>query len=196
MVKAVRLTRICVECGRLYTFSLDQIRRAVFPQCKVCKGLLDAPQDSAWYAKPKKPRASSQRPTPTLPPYLHPPTYEEYLHSELWHCLRNTVLNRDHYRCRICHKPASQVHHLDYSHTTMAGTRLHRLVAICHPCHKRISFDAQGRKRSTSAANRTFRNLVRKQRSSPRTTPWHQPSARTRNRQVKNVVGQSLLTCH
>jgi 5-methylcytosine-specific restriction endonuclease McrA len=64
--------------------------------------------------------------------------YEEYLSSDQWAIKRKAVLNRDDHLCQAClHRPATQAHHLSYKH--VFDEPLFDLVAVCIPCHKKIT---------------------------------------------------------
>lgn len=67
--------------------------------------------------------------------------YYDYLETETWARRRKFVLERDEYRCQAqldgCLGRATQVHHLTYDHR--GNEPLFDLVAICRPCHERIT---------------------------------------------------------
>jgi len=71
---------------------------------------------------------------------------EDYLHSPFWFVIRNIVLFRDSFLCRICNKQATTVHHLYYGPDVLYGRDLAALVSLCEPCHKKIEFDSTGGK--------------------------------------------------
>ena len=48
--------------------------------------------------------------------------------------LRARVLRRDRGRCRKCHAPATEVHHVKPLHLG-GDNRMSNLVALCHACH-------------------------------------------------------------
>lgn len=79
--------------------------------------------------------------------------YKHYLNSSLWRSIRNKVMQRDKYTCRKCGSRASQVHHMDYKKSTLDGSDVSGLVAVCNKCHHGAEF-ADGRKVSQSKANR------------------------------------------
>ena len=79
--------------------------------------------------------------------------YRAYLASPLWASIRQRVLCRDRSRCRVCRHRAFQVHHLDYSDSTLRGKAIDRLATICNLCHAEAEFTADGRKRGPQAAN-------------------------------------------
>jgi len=64
--------------------------------------------------------------------------YDAYLKTEKWAWKRKAVLERDGYLCQACRtRRAVQVHHLTYEH--LGDEPLFELVAVCVPCHERIS---------------------------------------------------------
>jgi hypothetical protein len=66
-------------------------------------------------------------------------SYREYLNSQYWKAIRAAkMLNTPD--CEICDRPATQVHHLDYSEETLRGRKEESLVSICGGCHLRLEF--------------------------------------------------------
>lgn len=64
--------------------------------------------------------------------------YNEYLKSGAWEQRRRMVLERDGYLCQSCRRTrATQAHHLTYDH--WGNEPLFELVAVCKPCHDRIT---------------------------------------------------------
>ncbi len=64
--------------------------------------------------------------------------YNDYLQSRDWQARRLLVLERDGRLCQGCRRqPANEVHHKTYDHGFDAP--LFDLVALCHPCHERIT---------------------------------------------------------
>jgi 5-methylcytosine-specific restriction endonuclease McrA len=61
--------------------------------------------------------------------------YNRYLKCSPWLALRQRVLTRDGFRCRICRAPAEQVHHLTYAR--VGYEELGDLVSVCTRCHER-----------------------------------------------------------
>lgn len=69
--------------------------------------------------------------------------YNEHLASPEWQRLRRLVFERSHGLCEGCRvEVATQVHHLTYAH--VGEEFLFELVAICRPCHERISIRQDG----------------------------------------------------
>lgn len=87
-------------------------------------------------------------------------TYAEYLDSALWRDIRFRVF-RANQHCR-CGKPATEVHHSDYSLETMQGFAMENLHSICRDCHQSIEFDADGRKRTLDEANTALHRIGRR----------------------------------
>jgi 5-methylcytosine-specific restriction endonuclease McrA len=86
-------------------------------------------------------------------------SYAEYLSSHLWQTIRQQALYRDNGLCRICHRPASCVHHFDYRLKTMKGENPHCLVSLCDDCHYRVEFDGD-KKRTLSQAQKMLALLT------------------------------------
>lgn len=64
--------------------------------------------------------------------------YATYLQSAHWKALRRRVLERDGWRCRLCHKKKDlQVHHDRYD-VDMASDAIWHLKSMCYRCHHRI----------------------------------------------------------
>ena len=57
---------------------------------------------------------------------------EEYLNSDEWRRLRNTILNSNP-DCSLCGKPATEVHHLVYRN--FVDVKVTDLIPICRECH-------------------------------------------------------------
>jgi hypothetical protein len=72
--------------------------------------------------------------------------YEDYLQSPFWFVIRNIVLYRDDFKCRVCGAKATTVHHISYDPDVFYGKDLEPLVSLCEPCHTAIEFDEDGRK--------------------------------------------------
>jgi hypothetical protein len=60
--------------------------------------------------------------------------YKRYIQSPEWKVIRKLALERDNFSCRICLKPAKQVHHLTYVH--LEHEFLFELVSLCLYCHE------------------------------------------------------------
>lgn len=53
-----------------------------------------------------------------------------------WYILRETVLERDHWRCIVCGRRAFQAHHLTYAFGLLCDPKW--LVSVCSKCHFKI----------------------------------------------------------
>lgn len=60
--------------------------------------------------------------------------YPSYLLGNWWKSKRNLKLRSQNYRCEICGKKATQVHHKHYK--TLGREKNADLVAICRQCHE------------------------------------------------------------
>lgn len=78
-------------------------------------------------------------------------SYPAYLASALWAEIRLRVLEAEARLCRICRRPATQVHHQQYDYLTLAGYDLYHLIPLCAGCHVSSEFDRQGEKRKMPA---------------------------------------------
>lgn len=72
--------------------------------------------------------------------------YATYLSLPIWIQTRKTVLARDSHKCRVCTKPATEVHHRSYDEDTLRGATEH-LVSLCRGCHEFIEMTTNGTKR-------------------------------------------------
>lgn len=87
-------------------------------------------------------------------------SYDDYLESELWAEIKDAVLDRDRWRCRVCDAQATAVHHTDYNRETLLGDSFDGLVSICHGCHAKIELDRNGNKRPLFKAMMVYFRLV------------------------------------
>lgn len=60
---------------------------------------------------------------------------EEYLNSEEWISLRNTILNSEP-NCQCCFKKANDVHHMVYRN--LVDIKITDLIPVCRNCHNLI----------------------------------------------------------
>ena len=79
--------------------------------------------------------------------------YQEYLASDLWESIRQTVLDRDKNKCWCCQSFAYQVHHKSYSKSVLLGKNKRQLISVCTVCHKRAETTQSGVKVRLSVAN-------------------------------------------
>lgn len=59
--------------------------------------------------------------------------YKRYIHSAEWRRKANERLALDKHTCRVCGKPAAEVHHLTYDR--FRNEQMDDLVSLCHQCH-------------------------------------------------------------
>ena len=68
--------------------------------------------------------------------------YQEYLTNpnSKWQKIRETVLLRDEFRCRLCGaKKDVQVHHIRYAHVFHEEDHLEDLMVLCEVHHRMIT---------------------------------------------------------
>lgn len=164
-------TRItCGKCGTSLDLPGDH-KNAASRECVRlgCDGQMTRykPRGEAW-AGPKTltPDAKVTRPNGSsasgfVPEPVKYKSYQEYLASDLWQHIRGAVYRRDNGTCRICQSRGSVVHHLSYEKAVMEGRDLSLLALLCRPCHEKVEFAKDGKKRCVTAAARAFHRLVR-----------------------------------
>lgn len=60
--------------------------------------------------------------------------YKKYLRSDYWNEIKEQVLERDDYRCRLCDsKKDLQVHHRTYEF--LGNEKIEELLTLCKKCH-------------------------------------------------------------
>jgi len=64
-------------------------------------------------------------------------SYREYLNRPEFKIVRFKVMKRANWRCEICGKRATEVHHLKYPRWGAFDVP-ENLIAICHECHCKI----------------------------------------------------------
>lgn len=64
--------------------------------------------------------------------------YEDYLQSDEWKELREQVMQRDNFRCRICGMGANQAHHHKYPKKGWFNDSCDNCIAICTTCHELV----------------------------------------------------------
>ena len=74
-------------------------------------------------------------------------SYAQYLKSSLWQHITKLVKKRFNYKCMLCGKPSTCVHHTTYYQEVMAGNSIESLAALCENCHTDIHFFPNGKKR-------------------------------------------------
>ena len=59
-----------------------------------------------------------------------------------WTAIRETILERDNYECRICGRSAGEetlhVHHIDWERRNNEDSNL---VTLCNSCHRQVHFE-------------------------------------------------------
>lgn len=64
--------------------------------------------------------------------------YHQYLHSEKWENIKNTLFNIRGKNCEKCtNTKYLQVHHLTYKHLYNEIVHLEDLIILCKTCHKK-----------------------------------------------------------
>jgi hypothetical protein len=84
-------------------------------------------------------------------------SYRKYLDSPLWASIRQRVLDRDGGLCWACNKPATQVHHQQYTAGNLTGENLHNMVSVCGGCHHNAEIDRERGKTTPGWANRRLK---------------------------------------
>ncbi len=100
-------------------------------------------------------------------------SYSEYLASEVWSAIRVRVLLMAEYKCKICGRPATTVHHIGYGKDALIGHKLTGIVALCSGCHYKIEFSPDGKKRTLCDAHSAYGKMwrispLRKRKKSPK----------------------------
>lgn len=80
-------------------------------------------------------------------------SYKQYLESDLWKKIRQSVMDAYKNTCVICKRRATQAHHVEYSYPSLIGKSPWYLVALCENCHKSIEFFQNGDKASLAMVN-------------------------------------------
>jgi hypothetical protein len=93
---------------------------------------------------------------------------EIYLRSPLWRHIRNTVLQRDEYLCRICAKPTVLVHHASYDVLVLRGDCNDMLFSLCKECHSGVHFNGGYAKLSLKESNKLLYSRIDRQHSGSR----------------------------
>ena len=52
--------------------------------------------------------------------------------------LRETVLERDGYRCRLCDRPGTGKHSIAVHHRVPGQSKLQLMISLCPDCHARV----------------------------------------------------------
>lgn len=77
--------------------------------------------------------------------------YQEYLKSDYWQTVRDHILSRDGYRCRLCNLDIDlQVHHRTYDN--LGEEKFEDLITLCGFCHS--TFHKENNFKYTKMKNR------------------------------------------
>lgn len=82
--------------------------------------------------------------------------YKEYLASDDWKTIRNSILCGHTAVCVLCENIAQVVHHLKYDPSVLLGLWNHYLVPLCHKCHNVIEVDGDTKNSHQQANTRFF----------------------------------------
>ena len=63
------------------------------------------------------------------------PEYDRYIHSSAWRKKADERMRLDGGICRVCGKPATEVHHLTYDN--FRNEKPEELVSLCRCCHNK-----------------------------------------------------------
>lgn len=69
-------------------------------------------------------------------------TYADYLASDLWRKVRETVYREKGTTCTLCGLPAQVLHHNRYFLDDLKGVTLKHIHPVCTNCHTRVEFNA------------------------------------------------------
>jgi hypothetical protein len=72
--------------------------------------------------------------------------YRDYLDSQLWRDIRESILTRDNHQCQCCQGPATCVHHISYDLEVMKGHQPESLCSLCEACHHYVEHTDDGHK--------------------------------------------------
>lgn len=61
-----------------------------------------------------------------------------YLKTPYWKRIRKIALERDSYRCRVCGRPTTEVHHLSYKFLTIQHRHMDQLISLCSYHHRKV----------------------------------------------------------
>lgn len=62
--------------------------------------------------------------------------YSEYIKSPEWEVKKNSKLENAGWKCEVCGKRASEVHH--FTHKTLGRETMTDLIAVCTECHEKL----------------------------------------------------------
>lgn len=89
-------------------------------------------------------------------------SYDEYTASDWWKIIREEVLKRDVYRCRVrrCSRTATLVQHFTYTRNTMIGSAPFNLISLCGKCHREMEFDGDHKRPLGETQKRTLEMVL------------------------------------
>ena len=114
------LTKQCPRCRKIIPYGM--------PSCEACRPAIE---EQAEQAKAKRNRYYDDK--------RRDARSKAFYNSPAWRMLSHTVLQRDEYRCQICHDEiASEVHHVEPIRTAW-DRRLDptNCISICTACHNK-----------------------------------------------------------
>lgn len=118
----------CTTCG-----AWKAVKKALAPPVEALPEYDGSARDRYWKARGEKYEAERQRDERD-----RWDEYSAYLATQKWAVKRAAVLERDAHLCQACRsRKATQAHHLTYAH--IYDEPLFDLVAVCEPCHERIT---------------------------------------------------------
>ena len=80
-------------------------------------------------------------------------SYKIYLKSDLWKKIREAILTKIGYKCRVCGCFTRTLHHTVYNEDVFLGFEIKSLVPLCNKHHKFIEFNQDIRKTTLPQAN-------------------------------------------
>lgn len=86
-------------------------------------------------------------------------SYHDYLISDLWMSIRESVMRQDDYTCLLCGDEATQVHHQLYEYDDLVGNRFDNLIAVCADCHHAIEFCGRTKRTGPSARRQCMKMM-------------------------------------
>jgi len=145
-----------------------KIRKAILAAKRKEEGLPQIPEKKPRKIRnrPKDPAGTGSRGETYLEKtsvlqWLNFADYSDYLDSELWKQIRESVFKIKGTTCCLCPCEATEIHHHSYGVEVMNGTDLNPLFPICRKCHHSIDMN-RGRKRSLREVQEHFRSRLRK----------------------------------
>lgn len=88
-------------------------------------------------------------------------TYKIYLESEQWKEIKRKAYAKHGYKCKLCPKKATELHHFSYSKSVLLGNDLDKIIPVCGGCHLKIEFKRNGEKRKLASAQTQYKILAK-----------------------------------